>query len=101
MGTNEPLERKWRVGPPTAGVPGSLYDFVRRYLAAHGGLCARSELLHAMMADPKTSERLSRSKGFGPLLINMRHSGDVELDGPIVRATSRTFRRLGLKPPAH
>lgn len=91
----EPIERKWRVGPPTAGRPGSLYDFVRRYLVAHNGICSRDELLAALLAEPRTSDRLSRGQGFNALLKNMRHSGDVVLDEDSVQATSRTFRRLG------
>ena len=85
-----------RVGPPTSGVPGSMYDFVRRYLVAHGGSCSREELIAALQADPVMRERLARSKGFAALLNNMRHSGDVVLDEDSVKATSRTFRRFGI-----
>lgn len=84
-----------RVGPPTAGVSGSLYDFVRRYLCEHGGSCTRDELLAALLAEPRTRERLSHSKGFTALINNMRHSGDVALTGDGVEATSRTLRRIG------
>ena len=92
----EPIERKWRVGPPTSGVAGSLYDFVRRYLVAHDGACSRDELLAASLAEPLMKERLSRSQGFTSLLHNMRHSGDVILEGDVVRPSLRTFQRLGL-----
>lgn len=44
--------RAGRVGPPTLGVPGTLYDFVRRYLVQHGGSCTRNELLNAIRASP-------------------------------------------------
>ncbi len=101
MGLIEPIERKWRVGPPTSGVAGSLYDFVRRYLCAHEGACSRDKLLTALMAEPKMWERLSRSQGFKALLQNMRHSGDVDLEGDVVLPSVRTFRRLGLNQQTH
>lgn len=90
----EPVERKWRVFPPTAGVPGSLYDFVRRYLCAHGGACSCKELHSALLAVPILKARLGRSQGFGALLRNMRHSGDVILNENLVSASARTLRRL-------
>lgn len=83
-----------RVGPPTSGVPGSMYDFVRRYLLARGGSCSRQELIAALQADPVMRERLARSKGFAALLNNMRHSGDVAQIGQTVMATARTLRRM-------
>lgn len=92
----EPVERKYGVGAPTAGVPGSLYDCVRRYLCAHDGSCSRDELLAALNADPPTQERLSRSQGFKALLNNMRHSGDVRFEGNKVSATSRSSRRVNM-----
>lgn len=95
--SNSP-DRSWRVGPPTSGVPGSLYDFVRRYLCDHGGSATRAEVRHALMSDPRYSERLERSRGFHSLISNMHHSGDVQLKGDILRATSRTYRRFGLRP---
>lgn len=73
----EPVELKWRVGPPTAGVPGSLYDFVRRFLVAHDGTSSRQELLNALQADPRTTDRLKSSRGFAALITNMRYSGDI------------------------
>lgn len=94
---SEAVERKWRVGPPTSGVPGSLYDFVRRYLIAHGGSCSREDLLAALQAHDSMKERLARSRGFSALLNNMRHSGDVTLIGNIVMATSRTVRRMSAR----
>ena len=87
-------ERKWRVGPPTAGVPGSLYDFIRRHLCDRGGSATRNELHAAIQADQRAAERLSRSQGFNSVLNNMKHSGDVIFEGDTVRATSRTIRRL-------
>ena len=95
--SREAVERKWRVGAPTSGVPGSLYDFVRRYLVAHGGSCTREELLAALQAHDLMKERLARSSGFTALLNNMRHSGDVTLTGNIVAATARTVRRMGVR----
>ena len=85
-----------RVGPPTAGEPGSMYDFVRHYLVEHGGSCTRAELLAALEASPTMKARLGRSQGFRALLHNMRHSGDVSLHDEVVRATSRTKRRAGV-----
>jgi hypothetical protein len=71
-----------------------IYDFVRLYLCAREGTCSRDELLAALLAEPRTKERLSRSRGFTALLNNMRHSGDIVLDGAVVRPSPRTFRRL-------
>lgn len=90
----EPFDRKWRVGPPTAGVPGSLYDFVRRHLCAHGGSCSRDELQAALLAEPILKARLEHGRGFTALLRNMRHSGDVILEQNLVRASARALRRL-------
>lgn len=94
MGPQSPVTGG-RVGPPTSGVRGSMYDFVRRYLVAHGGSCSREELIAALHADPAMKERLARNKGFAALLNNMRHSGDVTLTGNVVTATARTVRRMG------
>ena len=87
-----------RVGPPTSGVPGTLYDFVRRYLCDNGGSSSRAAIADALLAEPQMREKLFKSRGFHSLISNMHHSGDVELDGKIVRATSRTYRRLGVRP---
>ena len=87
-----------RVGPPTSGVPGTLYDFVRRYLCDNGGRSTRPAIEAALLAEPQMREKLFKSRGFHALISNMHHSGDVELDGAIVRATSRTYRRLGIRP---
>lgn len=86
-----------RVGPPTAGVSDSLYDFVRRYLCDRGGSATRPEVRAAIMSDPRFAEKLERSRGFHSLISNMHHSGDIELDGQTIRATSRTLRRLGIR----
>jgi hypothetical protein len=75
-----------------------MYDFVRRYLCDNGGISTRATIEAALLADPQKRQRLLNSRGFHSLISNMHHSGDVELDGPIVRATSRTYRRLGLPP---
>lgn len=83
-----------RVGPPTMGVPGTLYDFVRRYLGQCGASCTRDELLKAIRASPDLSQRLDAGRGYGALLRNMYHSGDVLLEGDTVRASARALRRL-------
>ena len=88
--------RGGRVGPPTSGTAGSMYDFVRRYLVDHGGSRSRQELLWALQSDEAMRERLARSKGFTALLHNMRHSGDVVLDGNQILASDRSFQRLGV-----
>ena len=87
-----------RVGPPTSGVPGSLYDFVRRHVFAKGGSCTRDELVEAITADPGMNTRLASCQGFRALLNNMQHSGDIILDGEMVRVTGRTLRRVGIHP---
>lgn len=95
---SEPVELNWRVGPPTAGVPGSLYDFVRRFLVAHDGTSSRHELLNALQADPRMKGRLEASRGFAALISNMRHSGDVIVSDEDIRITSRAMRRVKLFP---
>ena len=75
---------------------GSLYEFVRRTLAAHGGACTRAMLLEAIGAGPAASERLKRTKGFAALLGGLKSSGFVEFDGDLVR---RTNRRYGSRRP--
>ena len=77
---------------------GSLYDFVRRYICDHGGSATRAEVRTAIMSDPRLAEKLERSRGFYSLVSNMHHSGDITLDGPTIRATSRTYRRLVNSP---
>lgn len=80
--------------PP--GVRGTLYEFVRRHLVEQGGMCSRTELLAAIQASPAMCDRLMASRGFTALLSNMRHSGDLLLDGDKVQLSSRSLRRLGL-----
>lgn len=70
----------------------SLYQFVRETLEVHRGSCSREELLSAIERDRDAAAKLRESKGFARLLINMKHSGFVELDGSQVR---RTARRVG------
>lgn len=94
MTDDTPGQRQWRVGPPTRGTPGSLYDFVRRALCAAGGSCLRQELLDLIHADPAMKARLDDSRGFAALLNNMRHSGDILIDGETVAASPRTLRRM-------
>lgn len=88
------VERKWRVGAPTVGVSGSLYDFVRRYLFAQGGSCSRDQLHSAILGEPILKARLEHGRGIGALLSNMRHSGEIVFDGDLVRASSRAVRRI-------
>lgn len=83
-----------RVGPPTAGVPGTLYDFVRRYLVQRGGSCSRPDLLAVIKASPVMSARLNATRGFNALLSNMHHSGDILFEGDQIHASDRTLRRL-------
>ena len=75
---------------------GSLHEFIRQTLAAHGGACTREELLSAILADATASERLTRTQGFTGVLGNMKSSGFVAFDGDIVR---RTNRRYGSRRP--
>ena len=90
---DEPLTPiRWRSGPPP-GQHSSLYQVVRKHLWRMGGACSRDELLTLMLDDPSVGKRLQEGQGFVRLLNNMRHSGDVLLEGQIVRATSRALRR--------
>lgn len=72
---------------------GSLYEFIRRTLAAHGGVCSRSDLLHAILSDPDASARLEQTKGLTAALGNLKSSGFVVLDGDLVRRTARRYGR--------
>ena len=89
---------RWRTGPP-AGRGESLYQFVREYLWRENGSCHRDELLAEMKRHRRVRERLESSRGFASLLSNMRHSGQIELDGDLVRATPRTLRRVASVRP--
>lgn len=94
----EPIPRAWRLRAPPKTIPGPLYGMVRQYLCDNGGSCLRSELLDAIRADPTGAERLERGQGLSRLLNNMKHSGDVFLDGERVVASARAYRRLGMTP---
>lgn len=74
----------------------SLYQLVRETLELHGGTCSRGELLSAIFADPAEAANLERSQGFARLLDNMKYSGFIELEGAIVRRTSRQVGRRHL-----
>lgn len=74
--------------------PASLYDFVRETLEFRGGSCSRRELLAAIQAHPRAASLLECGQGYTRLLLNMKHSGFVELEGDWVR---RTKRRVGLR----
>ena len=67
----------------------NLCQLVRETLERHGGECSRGELLAAILAEGTEAKRLARGQGFARLLANMKHSGFVELEGSIVRRTSR------------
>ena len=84
---------QWRTGPPS-GRGDSLYQFVRVYLAEAGGSCDREALLVAMTENPVVRQKLEAGQGFRALLTNMRHSGQVQLDGQLVKLTSRALRRV-------
>lgn len=97
---DEPLTPiRWRTGAP-AGQRGSLYQVIREHLWRLGGTCSRDELLKLMSSDASIRKRLHEGQGFARLLTNMRHSGEVLLDGKIVRATHRALRRGASKSDA-
>lgn len=83
---------RWRIGPPP-GHSGSLYQAVREHLWRVGGSCTRDELLEVMLSNTALRNRLFEGQGFSRLLTNMRHSGEILLEGELVRATSRALRR--------
>lgn len=87
-----PIPIRWRVGPPV-GTLGTVYQSVRDFLSQRGGGCLRQDLQDAMESDRVISQRLENGQGFDRLLVNMRHSGEIELDGDEVRATPRALRR--------
>ena len=94
-GTEAPelLPLKWRPRPPGSQSAGTLFQYIREYLCRHGGSAGKSELLHAVEADPRMRRRLEKSQGFDRVLANMRYSGWVEVTGELVKATPKTVRR--------
>lgn len=70
-----------------------MHEFIRRFLAAHGGVRSREQIRDALMADPHASERLARTQGFETVLGLMKSSGFVEFDGDLVRRTQRRYGR--------
>lgn len=91
---NAGASRKWSLDGTDPRSAGSLYEFVRRTLADHQGVCTRTQILEAILADPRASERLQRSQGFAALLSNMKHSGFIQFDGELVRRTTRRYGSL-------
>ena len=87
------LPYRWRSRLPDPRSKGTMYQFVRDELRRRGGKCSRDCLLKAMKADVVISERLAESQGFGPLLANMRNSGEITIFGDVVAATARAMRR--------
>lgn len=95
-----PVPIRWRPGPPAVS-RGTLYQFVREFLSEQGGACLREQLRDAIDSDEKMMRRLAEGQGFGRLLVNMRHSGEIELIGDEVRATPRALRWGTLDLPAN
>ena len=85
---------KWRAGVPDDRSAGSLSQFIREYLCRHRGRCTRDELLRAIRAEPDLLARLERGQGLPRLLMNMRYSGFVTIEGEAVTATARTLKRM-------
>lgn len=90
------LPNRWRPDRADGRSAGSLYEFIRRELAAHDGVRTRAQLLEAIRRDPRAAERLKRTQGFVAVLGNMKSSGFVELDKDVVRATGRRVGRRRL-----
>ena len=90
------VPNRWRSDRVDGRSAGSLFELIRRQLAAHQGVRTRPQLLEAIRSDPQASERLGRTQGFGAVLSNMKSSGFVELENEIVRATGR---RVGRRRP--
>lgn len=91
MSDEAQIPLRWR--PHRAGKEATLYQFVREYLCSHGGVVDRTALLAAMKEDPRIAIRLAGSQGFVRILWNMRNSGWIELDGDMISATRKTFRK--------
>ena len=87
------LPYRWRSRLPDTRSRGSMYQFGRDELRRGGGNCSRGELLNALRADAVIAQRLAESQGFGPLLTNMRNSGEIKLIDNVVIATPRATRR--------
>ena len=86
-----PIPLRWQAGPPI-GSRGTLYQFVREFLSKHGGICLREDLREAIESNRIIGQRLADGQGFDRLLVNMRHSGEIELAGDEVKGTPRALR---------
>lgn len=87
------LPYRWRSRLPDTRSIGTMYQFIRDELRRRGGKCSRDELLRTLKSDAVIANRLAASQGFGPLLNNMRNSGEIVVDGDVVAATPRAMRR--------
>lgn len=85
-----------RVRTPVYSPGGSLYDTVRCCLKENGGTCTRDQLEQQLASSPEVHARITRAGGLGPLLTNMRHSGEIKLEGNLVLLTTRALRRMQL-----
>ena len=90
------VPNRWRSDRVDGRSVGSLFEFIRQQLSAHGGVRTRPQLLDAIRRDPQACERLGRTQGFAAVLSNMKSSGFVELEDDLVRATGR---RVGRRRP--
>lgn len=73
-----------------------MYQFVRDLRRQNGGKCNRNELLKALESDSRVGQRLAQSRGFRALPSNMRHSGEITIEGDEVVATPRALRRASV-----
>lgn len=87
------VPNRWRPDRVDGRSVGSLFEFIRRELAAHEGVRTRSQLLDAIQRNPQASERLARTQGFAAVLGNMKCSGFIEFENDVVRATGRRVGR--------
>lgn len=85
-----------RARPPVYSPAGSLYDTVRCCLKKNGGTCTRDQLEQQLGSRPEVHAKIASAGGLGPLLTNMRHSGEITLEANLVRLTVRALRRMQL-----
>ena len=93
--------RHGRIGPPVFSLPNSRYSAIRTLLANAGGTMTRADLAMKITEHPEMAEQIKNSRGLASLLSNMRHSGEVALQGDLVSLTERALRRLAKRNPSH
>ncbi|WP_169738046.1 hypothetical protein [Sphingomonas astaxanthinifaciens] len=70
-------------------------------LANAGGSMTRADLAMKIAEQPELAEALKDGRGLASLLSNMRHSGEIALEGDLVSLTGRAIRRIAKRNLNH